>query len=222
MDAAKNEVINEEEMTNLLDSLYDVKHWFFAKKTDLSKGLDNFVNVFQPNYVNIFHPKLFLGVLKLFKDRFNEVQVHLNHGVVFQTMNEYFGFFSAVNQLFPFALARMNIEQRKNILREQAPRNLTKFFYRVQKLMLGESEPKRPLKLENILNWMFKELSTEQVKRMAKLTPQQLKDPNNGEFNKAIADFKNTLLRFSPDAVNTVGSCTTKSFFVKKTEFSAR
>jgi len=202
--------------------LYEVKHWFFAKKTDLSKGLDNFVNVFQPNYVNIFHPKLFLGVLKLFKDRFNEVQVHLNHGVVFQTMNEYFGFFSAVNQLFSFSLARMTVGQRTNLGMEPAPKTLTRFFYRMQKLMLELTEKTEVLNLENVLIWIFKELSTDQVKRMAKLKSNDYKDPNGGEFSRAINDFKTSLLRFSPDAVNTVGSCTTKSFFVKKTEFSAR
>jgi hypothetical protein len=205
---------------NLLDSLYNLKHWFFAKKTDLSKGLDNFVNVFQPNYVKIFHPKLFLGVLQLFKDRFRDIKVVLNDGVVFQSQNDYFGFFPAVNQLFSVSIARMTVGQRSNLGMESAPKNLTRFFYRMQKLMLGVSG--QPLNLEKVLIWIFKELSSDQVKRMVKLKPNDYKDPNNGEYLNAINDFKNSLLRLSPDAVNTVGSCTTKSFSVGKKEFSAR
>jgi hypothetical protein len=57
---------------------------------------------------------------------------------------------------------------------------------------------------------------------MVKLKPNDYKDPNAGEYLTAINDFKNSLLRLSPDAVNTVGSCTTKSFSVGKKEFSAR
>jgi hypothetical protein len=139
IDAAQNEDLTDKEVESLLDSLYDLKHWFFAKKTDLSKGLDNFVNVFQPNYVKIFHPKLLLAVLNLFKDRFHEPLVRLNGGVVFQNMNAYFYFFPAVNQLFSFSLARMTVDQRTNLGMEPAPKNLTRFFYRMQKLMLGVS-----------------------------------------------------------------------------------
>jgi hypothetical protein len=57
---------------------------------------------------------------------------------------------------------------------------------------------------------------------MLKLGTKDFKEPNSGEFNIAINEFKNSLLRLSPDAVTTEGSCTTKSFCVGKKEFSAR
>lgn len=203
-------------------SLYNLKHWFLSLKLDISTGLDPFVSVFQKVYVECFEPDLLILVLQLLKDRSTEKGdvVMLNGGVAFKNYFQYLQFFPALKKVFPFVLVRLSQSQRETLGMGEATETVGQFLKAIYGH--GPADATQVFNLEKVLIWLFKELSSDQLLRLLKLTTSELKDSSSGPFYQAIGDFQNSLLRLSPGAVTTVGSCKTKSFHVKEKEFSAR